>query len=138
MTAPLTDARLDYLVERAGFCRSGCEASEATGEMVAEIRRLRAAQSSLAAAFDGVCGERDQRARETEDTAEKLRAATRTLVRVAGIRDRALALLERGVDDEPCDVDQHGLCQAHWLSPAPCRNAEARRLLGLDAADGAA
>lgn len=43
MTAPLTDARLDYLVDRAGFCRAGCEASEATGELAAEIRRLRAA-----------------------------------------------------------------------------------------------
>lgn len=41
-------------------------------------------------------------------------------------------LLLRGVDDDPCDVDHNGLCQTHWLSPAPCRNAEARRLLGLD------
>ncbi len=76
--------------------------------------------------------------KERDDLAEKLAASTRTVARLAESRDEALALLDRGVDDDPCDVDQHGLCQAHWLSPAPCRNAEARRLLGLDAPGGAA
>lgn len=41
MTDTTPDARLDHLVERARFCRAGCEASEATAELAAEIRRLR-------------------------------------------------------------------------------------------------
>lgn len=45
---------------------------------------------------------------------------------------RLRELLARGVDDDPCDIDHNGLCQTHWLSPAPCRNAEARLLLGMD------
>lgn len=44
MTAPPTDERLDWLEDRARFCRAGCDASEATGELAAEIRRLRATQ----------------------------------------------------------------------------------------------
>lgn len=48
-------------------------------------------------------------------------------------RDELRELLARGVDDDPCEIDHNGLCQTHWLSPAPCRNAEGRRLLGLEA-----
>lgn len=51
---------------------------------------------------------------------------------LANAEAAARLLIARGVDDDPCDVDRNGLCQTHWLSPAPCRNAEARRLLGLD------
>lgn len=45
----------------------------------------------------------------------------------------ARQLLAHFVDDEPCILDQHGYCQNHGLSEAPCRNAEARRLLGMEA-----
>lgn len=120
MSAPLTDQRLAEIEARARLVYDAAEdpiqlAGYDVPDLLAEIRRLREAHASLAVAFDGVCGERDQARAEEQ---------------------RARGLLERGVDDDPCDVDQHGLCQAHWLSPAPCRNAEARRLLGLDAADG--
>lgn len=74
--------------------------------------------------------------RERSDLAQKLAAATRTVVRLAETRDRATTLLRRFVDDEPCRLDHHGLCQAHSLSGPPCRNAEARLLLGMDAQPG--
>jgi hypothetical protein len=56
------------------------------------------------------------------------------LLEIDSQRAQAVTLIARGIDDDPCEVDHNGLCQTHWLSPAPCRNAEARRLLGLDAA----
>lgn len=98
MTAPPTDERLDWLEDRARFCRSGCDASGATGELAAEIRRLRYAHASLAAAFDGVCGERDQRARETEGAAEKLAEMTRC-------RDAAIRYAEREHVEIEFDLD---------------------------------
>lgn len=113
MTAPLSDERLAEILVHAPNCRYGCVACESAPGLVAEIRRLRT---------------------ERDEANEKLAAATRTVAAVAEVRDQALALLDRGVDDEPCEVDQHGLCQAHWLSSTPCRNAEARRLLGLGGA----
>lgn len=44
---------------------------------------------------------------------------------------RARALLQRFVDhdDEPCNVDHNGYCQAHGLSSAPCKIAEARTFI---------
>lgn len=122
MTAPLSDERLAEIEERARLVYDAAEdpiqlAGYDVPALVAEICRLRYAHASLAASFDGVCGERHQ-AQEAEQEAR--------------------ALLARFVDDEPCLPDHHGYCQNHGLSPAPCRNAEARRLLGLDAADGAA
>jgi hypothetical protein len=85
-------------------------------QMIAMIRRLR---------------------EERDDLAEKLAAATRTVVRLAESCDEALTLLRRFVDDEPCSLDHDGACQAHGVSGPPCRNAEARRLLGLDTPGGA-
>lgn len=34
------------------------------------------------------------------------------------------------LDDEPCDIDHNGYCQAHGLSSPPCWQTEARRLVG--------
>lgn len=40
-TTPPTEEHLDWVEDRARFCRAGCDASEATAGLVAEIRRLR-------------------------------------------------------------------------------------------------
>lgn len=74
MSAPPSDQRLAEIEAHAPNCRYGCIACEAAPDLVAEIRRLREAHASLAAAFDGVCGERDQARRDQEETAERLTA----------------------------------------------------------------
>lgn len=118
MTAPLSDERLAEIEARARLVYDAAEdpiqlAGYDVPALVAEICRLRYAHASLAAAFDGVCGERHQ-AQEAEQESR--------------------ALLARFVSHVPCTPDLDGYCRSHSLSPAPCRNAEARRLLGLDTA----
>lgn len=108
MTAPLTDARLAEIEARARLVYDAAEDP---------IQLAGYDVPDLVASFDGVCGERHQ-AQEAEQEAR--------------------ALLARFVSHVPCTPDFDGYCRSHSLSPAPCRNAEARRLLGLDAADGEA
>lgn len=61
------------------------------------------------------------------------------LLAAASQRDQALSaehtahqVLAHFVDDEPCQFDHDGACQAHGVSGPPCRNAMARQLLGMD------
>lgn len=42
----------------------------------------------------------------------------------------AASLLKRLIDDDPCQLDHHGYCQAHGLYSPPCPHAEAKKLLG--------
>ena len=45
-------------------------------------------------------------------------------------------LLERFVDDEPCRLDHHGLCQEHHLDGPPCGVAQLRAILASGAKAG--
>lgn len=40
------------------------------------------------------------------------------------------ALISDFVDDDPCDLDHHGYCQAHSLQ-TDCPHARAKKLLGI-------
>lgn len=67
-------------------------------------------------------------------------AALAQLAEVTRERDEALKVLWEFADPDPCRFDHNGYCQAHFLDPAPCPVAEAKRLtshLGPVTDDGA-
>lgn len=118
--------------------------------LLAEIRRLREQRDHLVSGFDklgdrmgefaqAAQGERGRYAAENQrlrEEADRLRAAWES---AWAERNEARGLLHRFVDheDDPCRFDHHGDCQEHGSS-GPCQVAEARRLLGLDGAEGGA
>lgn len=112
----LTPQLLDQI--RAGLGEPGEWDATVVAALVAEVDRLRIdlataihARDALRDGFLDVSSQRDQ----------------------ALQRERAgLRVLAHFVDDEPCQFDHHGACQAHGVSGPPCRNAMARQLLGMD------
>ena len=149
-TEPPADAHLDEILAHVPNCRYGCDACDAAPALIAEIRRLREQRDHLVSGFDklgdrmgefaqAAQGERGRYAAENQrlrEEADRLRAAWES---AWAERNEARGLLHRFVDheDDPCRFDHHGDCQEHGSS-GPCQVAEARRLLGLDRAEGGA